>query len=152
VEIRNTSWHANYFVFDTDAEKNICLSFEWQNRIEKLSKDGRIVWRADRPLNYGTDINRNRIDKNSDVPSNLNIVSMGIAMDGKGRIWVNTFHRQMTPEEQSLSISGRIRTKEGKISKMNIHKLESFDPDGVLLGEIPLDHLAHGLRHSEICF
>lgn len=67
-------------------------------------------------------------------------------MDRKGRIWVNTFHRQMTPEEQSLSISGRIRTKEGKISKMNIHKLEIFEPDGVLLGEIPLDHLAHGLR------
>jgi hypothetical protein len=29
---------------------------------------------------------------------------------------------------------------------MDIHKLEVFDAEGVLLGEIPLNHLAHGIR------
>lgn len=43
----NTSWHANYFIFDTDAEKNICLSFLRQNKIEKYSPDGKLLWRAD---------------------------------------------------------------------------------------------------------
>jgi hypothetical protein len=27
-----------------------------QNRIEKYAPDGRLLWRADRPLNYGTDV------------------------------------------------------------------------------------------------
>ena len=29
---------------------------------------------------------------------------------------------------------------------MDIYKLEIFGPDGVLLGEIPLAHEAHGIR------
>ena len=68
---------------------------------------------------------------------------------GPARIWVNTFDRQMKPEERtaSMSVGGASRTvKRGKIEKMDIHKLEIFDPDGVLLGEIPLNHLVHGLR------
>jgi DNA-binding beta-propeller fold protein YncE len=52
----NTTWNANQFVFDTDLEKNICLSFRRQNRIEKYAPDGRLLWRADRSLNYGTDV------------------------------------------------------------------------------------------------
>jgi hypothetical protein len=52
----NTNWHANRFDLDTDAEKNICLSFHFQNRIEKYAPDGRLLWRADRPLTYGTDV------------------------------------------------------------------------------------------------
>ena len=29
---------------------------------------------------------------------------------------------------------------------MDIFKLEIFDGDGILLGDLPLDHLAHGIR------
>jgi len=133
-----TNFNSNRIGLDTDRAGNILLGFVYQNRIEKYSSDGKLLWKASRPLNYGTDVGKKGVE--------LNFVSMGIAADGKGRVWANTFNRQMAPEEQSISISGRILTKQGKIAKMDIHKLEIFDPDGILLGEIPLNHLAHGHR------
>jgi hypothetical protein len=33
-----------------------------------------------------------------------------------------------------------------KVVKGDVYKLEIFSPDGVLLGEIPLTHHAHGIR------
>lgn len=152
----NVNATANRFYFDLDAQENIILSFWYQNRVEKFAPDGKLVWRADRPLNYATEV----IDKGSvhrdeqgtaiQAPR-LNMVSMGIAVDGTGRIWINKYDRQMKPEElgASISVGGMTRTvKKAKVEKMDIHKLEIFDPDGVLLGEIPLDHIAHGIRIS----
>jgi hypothetical protein len=55
----------------------------------------------------------------------------------------------MSKEEMGMSISvGGVTKKvqEPKIQKMDIFKLEIFDSEGILLGEIPLDHLAHGIR------
>lgn len=150
----NVNSHANNFSFDKDSQENICLSFMYQNRIEKYTADGTPVWRADRPLNYGTEvidkgfIRRDERGTGIQAPT-MNMVSFGIAADGAGRIWVNTFSRQMTPEEQgaSMTVGGVMRTmKQAKIEKMDIHKLEIFAPDGVALGEIPLNHLVHGLR------
>jgi len=150
----NVNSHANSFNFDTDEEKNICTSFWYQNRIEKYASDGALLWQADRVLKYGTDV----IDKGSIERSErgtsiqaprMNMVSMGIAADGKGRIWVNTLRRQMSLEEQGSRVSagGVNRTlAEPKIEKMDVYKLEIFSPDGVLLGEIPLNHHAHGIR------
>ena len=155
----NTSWHANWFYLDTDAEKNICLSFQLQNRIEKYSPDGKLLWREDRPLNYGTEviekgfISRKRGYTGVQGPK-MNIVSSGIAADGKGRIWVITLRRQLANEERAFGSSvvrsdvGVVaRTKaQPKVVKEDVYKLEIFSPDGVLLGEIPLTHHAHGIR------
>ncbi len=158
----NTNWHANRFYLDTDAEKNICLSFQWQNRIEKYAPDGKLLWRVDRPLNYGTDV----IEKGSITRRTgkvgyvgvsgpkMNVVSNGIAADGKGRIWVITLRRQLANEERALGSSvvttdaGVVaRTKtQPKVVKEDVYKLEIFSPDGVFLGEIPLTHHAHGIR------
>jgi sugar lactone lactonase YvrE len=144
---------ANASELDVDRQGNIVLSFWHQNRIDKYSPDGELLWRADRPLNYGTDV----IDKGyfrrtssgfrAQAPM-LNSVSMGIASDAEGRIWVNTFNRQMTLEERGAEMTADgIRTsRETKIMKMDINKIEVFDADGGLLGEIPLSHLAEGIR------
>jgi sugar lactone lactonase YvrE len=145
---------ANHFELDADFEGNIYLSFWHQNRIDKYAPDGTPLWRADRPLNYGTEvISKGRMERSERGTSIqapiLNMVSMGIAADAKGRVWVNTYHRQMTKEERgsTLSAGGATRTmREGKTAKMDIHKLEVLDRDGILLGEIPLNHLAHGIR------
>jgi sugar lactone lactonase YvrE len=139
--------------FDADRQGNIVLSFWHQNRIDKYSPDGELLWRADRPLNYGTEVidkgyfKRTSRGTSAQAPF-LNSVSMGIAADAEGRVWVNTFNRQMTLEEQGAEmIVGGVRTtRESNIVKMDINKLEIFDPDGGLLGEIPLGHLAHGIR------
>ncbi len=155
----NTSWHANRFDLDTDAEKNICLSFQLQNRIEKYAPDGRPLWQADRPLTYGTDviekgfISRGRGYRGVQGPK-MNMVSNGIAADGKGRIWVITLRRQLTKEEMGSGGSvvttdaavSRILPTQPKVVKGDAYKLEIYSPAGVLLGEIPLEHHAHGIR------
>lgn len=140
------SW-ANFVKYDTDAEKNIYLSFDRQNRIEKYAPDGTLLWRADRQLDYGTGYVKGGTKQG--MP--MNVVSRGIAADGKGRIWVITVRRQMTQEERGKRISagGVTLTRiiaEPKIEKMDIYKLEIFSPEGVLLGEILLNHLAGDIR------
>ena len=55
----------------------------------------------------------------------------------------------MTPEEQGLQVQGGGRTqilKEAKEGLLDVYKLEIFDTDGVLLGDIPLTHHVHGIR------
>ena len=150
----NVNSAANWFDFDVDESGNICLSFHRQNRIEKYTPDGKLLWKSDRTLNYDTKVHDKgfikRDNKGTSIQApTMNHVSQGISVDGKGRIWVNTFNRQMTKEEMGMSVSvgGVIRKKqEPKIQKMDIFKLEVFSPDGILLGEIPLNHLAHGIR------
>ena len=153
-----TNHYANIFELDTDAEKNICLSFRFQNIIEKYAPDGKLLWQADRPLNYGTDVIEKgfitrRLGGVGITAPNMNQVSSGIAADGKGRIWVITLRRQLTKDEMGLRTSvtsdaGRVSRKvtEPKVVKGDIYKLEIFSPDGIFLGEIPLTHNAHGIR------
>lgn len=154
-ENRLVNWAANEIEYDVDQEGSFFLSFAQQNRIEKYTPDGRLVWKADRVLNYDTKvIDKGYIERSESggtgiqVPK-LNLVSCGIALDVEGRTWVITFNRQLRPEEMSSSVSAggvtrRLKTAEFKT--MDIYKLEIFNPDGILLGEIQLDHLAHKLR------
>jgi hypothetical protein len=150
----NVNAWANWFDFDIDEEDNICVAFRHQNRVEKYSAGGTLLWRADRVLNYGTEV----IDKGYihqdykgiriQAPF-LNTVSVGIAADAKGRLWVITQNRQMTREEmgEEITAPGKLRrTVEPVIQNMDIYKLEVFGPDGILLGELPLNHVAHGIR------
>ncbi len=149
----NVNSYANWIDFDVDGEDNICLSFRYQNRIEKYSRDGTLQWRADRVLNYHTEvIDTGYIHRDSQGTTGrapyLNTVSWGIAADCLGRLWVITQNRQMTREEMGEEVvgGGRRKTIEPVIKKMDIYKLEVFGPDGILLGEIPLTHVAHGIR------
>ena len=153
-----TNDYANHFELDTDAEKNICLSFLFQNRIEKYAPDGKLLWQADRPLNFGTEVIekgfiRHGRDSIGIILPRMNTVSSGIAADGKGRVWVITLRRQLTKDEMGLRTSvtsdaGGVSRKatEPKVVKGDIYKLEIFSPDGIFLGEIPLTHNAHGIR------
>jgi len=150
----NVNSTANWFNFDVDEAGNICLSFQRQNRIEKYTPDGKLLWKSDRILNYDTKVHDKGFIKRDDRGTSIqaptmNQVSQGISVDGKGRIWINTLNRQMTKEEMGMSISVEGVTRkvqEPKIQKMDIFKLEVFSPDGILLGEISLNHLAHGIR------
>jgi sugar lactone lactonase YvrE len=145
---------ANKFALETDGEGNIYLGFWYQNRIDKYSPEGALLWRADRPLNYGTDVIDKgfiqRDEKGTAIQEpKLNMISMGAAVDGKGRVWINTYNRQISPEDEGMgmSVGGVQRTiREPKNTTMDVYKLEIFSPEGILLGEIPLNHRAHGLR------
>jgi hypothetical protein len=149
----NVNSHANEIFLDVDGDDGLCVAFRHQNRVEKYSPDGVLLWRADRVLNYGTEVidngyvHRDYRGIRIQAPF-LNTVSVGIAADGKGRLWLITLNRQLTREETGSEIvaGGRRKLVEPVIQKMDIYKLEVFDPDGILLGELPLSHVAHGIR------
>jgi sugar lactone lactonase YvrE len=155
-EMLNT--YGNMIEMDTDKEGNIVVTFRFQNRIEKYAPEGRIIWRADRVLNFET----TPLDKGNAIASErgysfqaprMNTVSGGIATDVKGRIWVLTQNRQMKSEEESSEISaaGRRIAASPIIPKKDIYKVEIFTGDGDLLGEIPISHAASRLRIGNGC-
>ena len=146
------TWWANWLYFDIDREGYFYFSFMRQNRIEKYCPEGRLLWRADRVLNYSMrpqdeyGVQFSALGKAPLPPR----ASNGISVDEKGRVWVVTLNRQLKKEEQSSTTTserGVIGRKKGEeVKKMDIYKVEIFDPDGILLGEIPLDHIAHGIH------
>lgn len=149
-EITNTA--GNSRTFAVDGEDHIFLSFANQNRIEKYSPEGELLWRADRELNFSTKLiqkGEQKITPNSAtyIAPKFNRVAVGVAADDKGRAWVVTCNRQIKKEEivttiTSGSPSGETRKTEGNtdLRTTDMFKLEIFGPDGILLGEIPLTH------------
>jgi sugar lactone lactonase YvrE len=153
-----TNEFGNFVQFEVDMEDNIFISFNYQNRIEKYSPDARLLWKADRILNYSTDpIEKGKIEvtattKKYSAPK-MNRCSIGISIDEKGRVWIVTLNRQIKKEEEIIHyVSG---TPAGVTKKTigntdlrttDMYKLEIFATDGILLGEIPLNHFADTIR------
>jgi len=152
----------NEVLFTADAADNVYLLFPFQNRIEKFSADTKLLWKADRPLNYSVDPpkDKGKMEQQGGRFSvrlpQMNRCASGVAADGKGRLWVATLNRQLKKEEQvSMSMtvmnSGGSRTvgykPEGDtdLRTTDAYKLEIFDPDGVFLGEIPVDSFIDGV-------
>lgn len=148
--------------FTLDEKDNVYLAFSNQNRIEKFSPDGAPLWRADRELAYGTEPrDKGKMERRGGNVSiqgpRLNTCSVGIAVDGKGRVWVASLERQLKEEEQAgmriqMTMSGGERSismkADGNVEVLNTdaYRLEIYDPDGVLLGTIPLDRFVDGIR------
>lgn len=86
----------------------------------------------------------------------MNRVSSGIAVDDKGRVWVVTNERQIKEEEEvqtnvSVQMMGGQRSTaysvQGNtdVQKTDMYRMDVYDPDGVLLGSIPLDKFVDGI-------
>jgi len=153
---------ANDVIFTVDASDQVYLVFPMQNRLEKYSAEGRLLWRADRELNYSMDIQaKGKVERKGQstmvMMPRIKRCAGGVAVDGQNRVWVVTLNRQLTKEEQvytqvgmSMSTSGE-RTIGYKVQgntdvqKTDAYKLEIFDPEGVLLGEIPADIFVDGI-------
>lgn len=153
----------NNFNLAVDGNDNIYVAFEFQNRIEKFSPQGELLWKADRKLGYSTDLSkakakvtRSRGNVQVRAPQ-MNRCSMGVAVDAQGRVWVVTFNRQLKEEEQvrgnigvsmtngqrSVSLSYEGATE---IRETDAYKLEIYDKDGVFLGSLPLTQFVDDIR------
>jgi sugar lactone lactonase YvrE len=159
-DLLNTA--ANAALITVDGRGQSYLAFTSQNRIDKYAADGRLLWKADRALNYDMGVKVKGKTESAggmvrvQMPQ-LNRCANGIAADGKGRIWVVTLDRQLRDDEQvSMGITvsqsaGGGRTVGYKpqgdtdLRETDAYKLEIYDPDGVLLGEIPLDIFVDGI-------
>lgn len=112
--------------YDVDAGDNACMSFAYQNRIEKYGPDGTLLFRADRPLAFTPAEGGATID-------DLTLVSNAIATDPRGRIWVTTATRIATMEQ----------LQEQEESEEPWLVLDLFDPEGVLLARMPMPVMAN---------
>jgi hypothetical protein len=152
----------NQVHFALDGKDNVYLAFANQNRIEKYGPDGRLIWRSDRELDYGTKPeDEGKMERRGGSTSirmpRMNTCSVGVAVDGQSRVWVATLKRQLKEEERigmqvGMTMSGGQRSMSMKpdgnvdLRKTDVYRLEVYDHNGGLLGSIPLDHFVDGIR------
>jgi hypothetical protein len=154
----------NRFHFTVDKDKNIYVSFDYQNRIEKYSPDGKTLWKANRELNYSTEPPKTKsgIKREGGMVEmrepQMNRCSSGIAVDNKGRIWIVSLIRQ-AKEDESVNIGVRVaRGANGARSlgvsvggntdtrETDMYQLEVYAPDGILLGKLSLNQFVDDVR------
>ncbi|HOW86669.1 MAG TPA: NHL repeat-containing protein [Candidatus Aminicenantes bacterium] len=160
-ELLNTA--GNETLMTVDAAGQVYLVYPVQNRIDKYAADGRLLWRADRPLPYSMEFkDKGEIERNGQSVSvrgpKLNRCAAGVAVDGRGRIWVATLTRQLKKEEQvgrgvtmsmdekgGRTIGYKVVGEGQELRTTDAYKLEVFDADGALLGSLPLDSFVDGI-------
>ncbi|MFO7981132.1 MAG: NHL repeat-containing protein [Candidatus Aminicenantes bacterium] len=153
----------NQYEFSVDEDDNVYLTFSHQNRIEKYSPEGKLLWRADRPLNYSMEPPKNKGKMEQKGSSRtvlmpkMNQCCEGISVDDKGRVWVITLNRQLEKDEQvrrqmGMQISNGQRSMSVKLmgnteqTKTDAYALEIFSPQGILIQRIPLDHFVNKIH------
>ncbi len=162
-----TSSMGNAMAYAVDGQGGVAGVFIFQNRLDKYSADGKLLWRADRPMNYSTEVKKKAKMETSEgkvvsmTAPEMNTCAVAVAADKKGRIWVVTYSRQLKKEEQIQQMmtswsgpGGGISSIKSEVKgntdvrKTDALKLEVFAPDGILLGEILLEHF---VDHARIC-
>jgi len=126
------SIHQNHFFFTKDEEDNIYLVFHIQNRIEKYTKYGKLIFKSERPLNYeeSTQPKMRKLVNYTGGGSFVyelplyNLVSERSSIDSKGRLWTTTYIYQPNFEKE--------------LDPSKYMHFEIFDSDGILLGYLPL--------------
>jgi len=154
----------NRFHFAVGKKNNTYVAFDYQNRIEKYSPEGKILWRADRELNYSTDPPKAKgeFKRSGGMVSmrqpEMNRCSSGIAVDDKGRIWLVNLKRQIKDEEKievgvtvqqgadGARSMGMLVGGNTDVRETDMFQLEVYDPDGVLLGRLPLNQFVDDIR------
>jgi sugar lactone lactonase YvrE len=153
----------NEVILTVDGAGQVYLVFPVQNRIEKYAADGRLLWRADRELPYSMEIKeKGKIDRQGGGVSirmpEMNRCASGVAVDGKGRVWVVGMTRQLRKEEQvgtavsmTMDSSGgrtigyKVQGEGQELRTTDAYRLEVYDAEGVLLGSLPLDFFVDGI-------
>jgi hypothetical protein len=130
-----TNFWCNSIGIASDGGDNVYVNFESQNRIEKYSADGKLLFRADRLLGYPETLAIEKkvqvYDQGPLIAVSFNRFSAGIQIDHKGRIWSGTLLRQKDPDDQR---SGDDAPREG--GRHEDYMFEIYDSDGILLGRI----------------
>ena len=115
--------------FDTDGNGSLYVAYKYENRIEKRDENGKIVLTFDRPLNY--DITKYTFDNGRPVAPNL--VSTGIGVDNKDRIWAHTFTKQPKDDPDVWERGTNLKN-----TKKDYSRFEVFDSTGYLLQYVSL--------------
>ncbi len=139
-----TNFWCNSAGLARDNNDNIYVNFESQNRLEKYSAQGDLLFKTDRQLGYPETLaieKKVRVyDEGPLIAVSFNMFSAGIQIDHKGRVWSGTLKRQKDPEEKRGAASAR---REG--GRPEDYMLEIYDQNGVLLERLQGEDY-HGQR------
>ena len=149
----------NRYHFAVDGAGYVYVAFDVQNRIEKYSPEGDLLWKSDRKLNFEATPPKKKTGSRKMSGGNVEIrmpqmnrCANGIAVDDKGRVWVAGYERQINEDEQvqtsvmvtmdaggkrSMSMKPKGNTD---VRKTDAFRLEVYSPEGVLLGKVQMEH------------
>jgi DNA-binding beta-propeller fold protein YncE len=122
----------NRLIFAKDDEDNIYLSLLFQNRIEKFTPEGKLVFQTSRPV---PDEMHHRTAKKPNV---YILISQGIDVDSLGRIWTITVTRRLKKEEAPPAGL--------ELTETDRYRLDVLDNKGTLLNSFPLTHFCDDMR------
>ena len=129
--------NANIAYFSNDNNDNIFIAYAFQNKIDKYSQDGKMIFSADRYLPYKLKnelkavlFKSGPLEKEFLWPS-VTSVTKGICLDQKNRIWVLTFLKQPNKfggfdDEKNLT---------------HCYEFDVFDSSGILLFKVPFPNV-----------
>lgn len=137
------------FHFTIDGKDNIYATFEYKNRIEKFTPDGKLVMRILRQKDYKETTKSKKIvlqKKGDRVLSSTvlaNVFSYAIDIDYLDRIWIMSLKRQLNEKDYELKIKEQIS---GHLPVKGIAQFEVFNKDGELLSIIPWDYYINDIK------
>jgi len=129
--------NANIVHFSTDGEDNCYIAYAFQNRIDKYSPDGKIVFSADRGLPYEIKnemkefvFTSGPMKKVMSWPS-VTSITKGIIMDQKNRMWVLTFLMQ----------PNKFGGFDSEDNMTRCYEFDVFDSNGILHFKVPFPNV-----------
>jgi len=122
----------NRLIFTKDDDDNIYLTLLFQNRIEKFTSEGKLVFKTSRPVPDEMD------HRGTNKPNVYILISQGIDVDSLGRIWIVTVTRRAKKEELPPAGLG--------LTETDRYRLDVFDNKGTFLESFPLPHFCDDMR------
>ena len=148
--LRNTI-NNNYVYYDSGEDGSIYVAFRYQNRVEKYTLEGKLLWSVTRPLSYTPGFREGKSKRRGRMVettiARLSPCAEGIAVDSQGRAWVLTLDRPLRGKEVirvATFSNGRVLVTRGDTSLRftDAYRLDIFSPQGNLVDTIKLTHFA----------
>ena len=148
--LRNTI-NNNYVYYDSGEDGSIYVAFRYQNRVEKYTLKGKLLWSVARPLSYTPGFREGKSKRRGRMVettiARLSPCAEGIAVDSQGRAWVLTLDRPLRGKEVirvATFSNGRVLVTRGDTSLRftDAYRLDIFSPQGQLVDTIKLTHFA----------
>jgi len=133
---KNSYAYSSGFSYDVDENGNIYCAHEYINKIEKLNNKGKTILIIDRKIKKEPDeLFYEYSDRNKRRIVFPTIVSRGMGIDYKKRIWVTTFIKQREPISIEKARFEILLLRFGAKKEQAV--FEVFDKEGILLGLLP---------------
>ena len=129
--------NANIAYFSNDNDDNIFIAYAFQNKIDKYSQDGKMIFSTDRYLPYKLKnelkavlFKSGPLEREFLWPS-VTSVTKGICLDQKNRIWVLTFLKQ----------PNKFGGFDNEKNLTRCYEFDVFDSSGILLFKVPFPNV-----------